>query len=240
MTAKLPHIALRTTMVFLLSTAGCVGTKRSIGEQHDAEGTGGESDDAGGGTGGDGGSGDGTTASEGDPGATELLAGAALKRDGLCPTTYVGGVAAELTLQLSAGSLVCNAVQPLWQEGDAHKWSVQLQLPFDEPGTYELSQHPEIIGLADLVDALGHGAMIVLGPFESGVLVLETVGPDMVTGRLSDVPPIVHDDPDYDINDVEYDYNGPFEAVRCAEEDWLDYHPSEYHPEDLDPDCKHP
>lgn len=43
------------------------------------------------------------------------------------------------------------------------------------------------------------------------------------------------------LNDIWYDPNGPFEAVRCTEEDWLDY---DYDPDLLDfptdPDCKHP
>jgi hypothetical protein len=61
MTGRQAHIALSSLLTLLLSTAGCVGTKRSIGEQPDADGSGAES----GGTGDEGGTGDGSGGSDG-------------------------------------------------------------------------------------------------------------------------------------------------------------------------------
>jgi len=167
--------------------------------------------------------------------AERLLAGAAFKSDGLCPFWWLveEEPAPLLTLQLTPASVVCNIMleDALERAGERPTWFVELKLRFDAPGTYYLRDYPNSCHYMGQLDADGGGGGGGQQMMD-GVIVLDEVGPTHVRGEIHGVCTI-------NSNGWWYDINGPFEAVRCTEDEWLDYggEPGEFLD---DPDCLWP
>lgn len=225
------HKAIKAALFLSTVCLACDDVARSIGTPNDNVGA--EGGD--GGTGGGDGDGDCTpmTAVDDDPDNVEIV-GAAFLSDGLCPWQF--DTAPKLTLQFSGGARVCTSL--LWSElydcGDAPTWFAELYLPFDEVGVYDLSENPGERSY-NLIDADGGGGGGG-GAADMGIIELTKVDETGVEGVISGFPL-------GNLNSDWFDLNGPFEATRCAPEQWLDV--AQFDPNDgpepgFHPDCTLP
>lgn len=173
--------------------------------------------------------GDGETSTDVDP--VPGLAGAALLVDGLCPWEF--GEAPAMTLRFTQASFVCNA--NLWSAYiDANEyptWWVELTLPFDEPGTYDLATFRGTQWINQIQpDSGGGGAG---GELVQGTITITRVDATSVAGVISGTNQL-------NVNDVTVEVNGEFEAVRCTASEWLDvpnFDPNDGPDGGFDPAC---